>query len=197
MVPALFTLLFAATAAPAPPPPAPPPPPALAHLPGPNAPFRLGLSYMHVLTEDGDLTDNRLATNAVSLDLAFASYTYTRNHLRLGHQWEDRGAYSAKGFRIDLIAIGFPIPLLAGELRLDLEPVLTVLRGEIMFVSGGNALLRVESGFGIELSATFRRWFLGVEPLAVDFRYFAYAADRSYTGFGRIFPFRITIGREF
>ena len=81
--------------------------------------------------------------------------------------------------------------------RLDLEPVLTVLRSELLFVSGGGRILRVESGFGLELSATFRQWFLMVQAFGIDFRYWVYTSDASVTGFARIFPLRFALGHEF
>src|SRR6185369_7169145 len=118
--------------------------------------------------------------------LAFPSNTYVRNHLGLAHQWESAGAYSARGFRIDLISLGYPIPLVTSAVRLDLEPVLTIVRGEIMFVNdGGGRLLRMERGFSLELSATFRHWFLMLQPFGIDFRYWVYSSARSVTGFSR------------
>jgi hypothetical protein len=179
-------------ARPAPPPPPPPPPPPVV-----MSPFRLGLTYVRVLNEDGELADNSLTTNALGIDMAFPSSSYVRNHLGLANQWEKAGAYSARGFRIDLISLGYPIQLLNSQVRLDLEPILTVIRGEIMFVSGANNIFRMESGFGLELSATFRRWYLSVQPLAIDFRYLVYTNDQSHTGFARLFPLRIAIGHEF
>lgn len=158
--------------------------------------FRLSLNYTRVLSEDGDLTDSSLSTNAIGIDLDFPSSTYVRNHLGLANQWESSGAYSARGFRIDLISFGYPITLVDGAVRLDLEPILTLVRGEIMFINGGHDFLRMESGFGLDLSATYRHWFLSVEP-AVDFRYWVYASTGSQTGFGRIFPFRTALGHEF
>jgi len=180
-----------------------PPPPTVALAPaGParelprTTAFRLGLSYTRVFGEDGDLADGSLSTNAVGIDLAFPSSSYVRSHLGLGNQWESKGGYSARGFRIDLISFGYPISLVDSTVRLDLEPILTLVRGEIMFVQGGPNFLRMESGFGLDLSVTYRHWFLGVEP-AVDFRYWVYSKAASQTGFGRIFPFRTTLGHEF
>ena len=158
--------------------------------------FRLSLNYTRVLSEDGDLTDSSRSTNAIGIDLDFPSSSYVRNHLGLANQWESSGAYSARGFRIDLISFGYPITLLEGAVRLDLEPILTLVRGEIMFINGGHDFFRMESGFGLDLSVTYRHWFLSVEP-AVDFRYWVYAKADSTTGFGRIFPFRTALGHEF
>jgi hypothetical protein len=82
-----------------------------------------------------------------------------------------------------------------------LEPVLTLLRGELMFQDGdsSNKLLRLESGFGLELSATIRKWVFAIQPLAIDFRYWVYSnvAPKSRTGLGEIFPFKIAVGYEF
>jgi hypothetical protein len=176
--------------------PAPAPPPAQ-HLPATGNRFRLALTYVSVLREDGDLANGNLATQAVGLNWTFPSSTYARNHLGLAEQWESNGAYSARGFRIDLISFGYPIRLVDAQVRLELEPIVTPVRGEIMFVSGGSKLLRMEGGVGLELSATFRQWFLAVQPLAIDFRYWVYSSTQSRTGFARVFPLRIALGHEF
>lgn len=190
-------------APPAPPPPAAPPPrrPAPpAHAPLPPAmvtPFRLSLTYVHVLREDGELAFPNIATNAVGIDMAFPSNSYVRNHLGLAHQWESGPGYAARGFRIDLVSLGYPISLIESTVRLDLEPILTVVRGEIMFVDGGERQLRLASGFSLELSATVRHWFLTLQLFGIDFRYWIYASNGSFTGFSRVFPLRVAIGHEF
>jgi hypothetical protein len=181
----------------APPPPRPAPPPRAPLPPSVTTPFRLSLTFVHVLREDGELASPNIATNAVGIDMAFPSNSYVRNHLGLAHQWESAPGYSARGFRIDLISLGYPIPLVESTLRLDLEPILTVLRGEVMFVDGGQRLLRVESGFSLELSATVRHWFLTLQMFGIDFRYWIYTSARSLTGFSRVFPLRVAIGHEF
>jgi len=179
---------------PALPAPAPSPPPVR-----PLSPFRLGLTYTRIFRQDGDLTAGEPSTNAIGVDMVFPSTTYGRNRLGLAHQWESTARYSARGFRIDLISVGYPITLTGGRDHLTLEPILTVLRGELMFQNGGGKFLRVESGFGLELSATIRRWFFAIQPLAIDFRYWVYSSGqpRSQTGLGRIFPLKIAVGYEF
>jgi hypothetical protein len=187
------------------PPPAPAPAPAPAptpvtepqHLPAGVSPLRLGLTYVHILHEDGDLTNNTLSTGALGLDWGFPSSRYGRTHMGLGYQSESQGPYSARGFRIDLISFGYPIRLVDAEVRLELEPIVTLVRGEIMFIKGGSTFLRMEGGVGLELSATFRQWFLGIQPLAIDFRYWVYSSARSQSGLGRVFPLRVAIGHEF
>jgi hypothetical protein len=203
----------AATAAPPPPatPPGPPPapapvratapspaPPPAQHLPTTGNRFRLALTYVRVLREDGALANGNLETQAVGLNWTFPSSTYARTHLGLAEQWESSGPYSARGFRIDLISFGYPIRVVDAEVRLDIEPIVTPVRGEIMFVngSGGGKFLRMEGGVGLELSATFRQWFLALQPLAIDFRYWVYSSARSQTGFSRVFPLRVAIGHE-
>jgi len=189
----------AAAATPAAPPPRTAPPPRPVLVPVNETPFRLSLNYVRVVHEDGQLANPGYATNAVGIDLAFPSNTYVRNHLGLGHQWESAGTYTARGFRIDLISLGYPIPLASSaksSFRLDLEPILTIVRGELMFVDGGGRIFRMESGFSLELSAAVRRWFLAVSG-GVDFRYWIYATSGSTTGFTRLVPLRVAIGREF
>jgi len=187
-------------AAPAPPPPPrPAPPPRVASpLPPSVSPFRLSLTYVHVLREDGELVDPNTSTNAVGIDLAFPSNTYVRNHLGLAHEWQSLNGVTARGFRIDLVSLGYPIPLVTtSSFRLDLEPILTIVRGEVMFVTNGPRIFRMESGFSLELSATVRHWFAMVQLFGIDFRYWVYTSDGSFTGFSRIFPLKFAIGHEF
>jgi hypothetical protein len=194
----------AAAAQPAPAPPPPPPPtaqPRVVMVPSNQTPFRLSLNYMRVLHEDGEarIANPPMQTNAIGIDLAFPSNTYVRNHLGLGHQWESAGSYSARGFRIDLVSLGYPIPLVharQSSFRLDLEPILAVVRGELMFVNGGGRVFRMESGFSLELSAAVRRWFLAVSA-GLDFRYAVYTDGAWLTGFARLVPLRVALGHEF
>jgi hypothetical protein len=161
------------------------------------SPFRLSLTYVHVLRADGDLAPPNTSTNAVGLDLAFPSNTYVRNHLGLAHQWESLNGVTARGFRIDLVSLGYPIPLVTSTVRLDLEPILTVVRGELMFVTNGPRVFRMESGFSLDLSMTVRHWFVTVQAFGIDFRYWVYTSDGSFTGFSRIFPLKFALGHEF
>lgn len=174
---------------------APPPPPA--PLPGPSNRFRLGLAYTRVLGETGDLAHDDYKTQALALRWTFASSTYVRNHLELGEQWESAGPYSARGFRIDLISFGYPIRVVDREVRFEIEPIITPVRGEIMFVNGGGKILRMEGGVGLDFIVTARSWFVGVQPFAIDFRYWERTSTQSRTGFTQLFPLRITVGHEF
>ena len=187
-----------AATAPAYAPPTPPPPPP---RPPTLSPFRLSLTYTRVLHEDGELGNNAINTNAIGIDMGMPSASYMRNHLAIANQWESLGSYSARGFRIDLIAVGYPILLAAYPVKIELEPILTFLRGEIMFINNSSEkIYRIESGIGLELSAAWKQWFLAVQPLAVDFRYYAYytgVEPPSHTGFSRVIPFRVGIGHEF
>jgi hypothetical protein len=206
---ALLAMLPGITLAAEAPPPAPPPvaqaaPPGVPPPPRAGTAFRLALTYTRVLTEDGDLTSNALSTNALGLQFVSPSSTYVRNHFAIGHQWESVGTYRARGFRIDLVSFGYPIRLVDGpDVRLEIEPIVTPLRGEIMFVNsdGGGRFLRLESGIGVELAITYRRWFFAAQPLAIDFRYWFYGSQQfqpqSQTGLGRIFPLRLAVGHEF
>jgi len=163
----------------------------------PSNRFRFALAYTNVLGESGDLANGGMSTQALGLHWTFPSSTYVRNHLEIGEQWESKGAYSARGFRIDLISFGYPIHLVEGEIQLELEPIITPVRGEIMFVDGGDKLLRMEGGVGLELSAASRGWFVAVQPLAIDLRYWVYSSAASRTGFSQLFPIRVAVGHEF
>jgi hypothetical protein len=190
----------AATPGPAQRPP-PPPPPLLIRT---GTPFRLALTYTHVLGESGDLANNGRSTDAVGLLFVSPSTTYVRDHFAIAHQWESAGTASARGFRIDLVSFGYPIRAVdTPDVSFVIEPVLTAVRGEIMFVSGGGGgrFLRLESGVGLDLSVAYRHWFFSAQPLAIDFRYWFYGSSvfrpQSQTGLGRIFPLRLAIGHEF
>ncbi len=171
--------------------------PAPAPLAVPSNRFRLALTYTHVLYEDGALGNDSLATQALGLHWTFASSTYVRNHFEIGEQWEKAGAYSARGLRIDLISFGYPIHLVEGEVQFSLEPIITPVRGEIMFPSGAGTFLRMEGGVGLELLVASRGWYVGIEPLHIDFRYWVYSSAQSRTGFTQVFPLRVSVGREF
>jgi hypothetical protein len=185
----LVAVVGTQTVAPAPPE---PPPPAF-----PSHRFRLALAYTNVLGENGALANSGMSTQALGLHWTFPSSTYVRNHLEIGEQWESKGAYSARGFRIDLISFGYPIHLVEGDIQLELEPIITPVRGEIMFVDGGDKLLRMEGGVGLDFSVASRGWFVAVQPLAIDFRYWVYSSAASRTGFSQIFPLRVAVGHEF
>jgi hypothetical protein len=192
---AILSVLAAVAGSPPPPPPAPAPPPQTA--PGAANPFRLALSYTYVLTQDGDLADDALTTQAIGLHWTFPSSTYVRNHFEIGEQLESAGPYSARGLRVDLISFGYPIRLVTGELSFAIEPIVTPVRGELMFVKGDGRVLRLEAGVGLEFLLSSRGWYASVEPLHVDFRYWVYTSTQSRTGFSQIVPIRFSIGHEF
>jgi hypothetical protein len=191
----------AAAPGPAQPPAPPPPPPPLIRA---GTPFRLALTYTHVLGESGDLANNGRSTDAVGLLFVSPSTTYVRDHFAIAHQWESAGAASARGFRIDLVSFGYPIRAVdTTDVSFVIEPVVTAVRGEVMFVSGGGSgrFLRLEGGIGLDLSVAYRHWFVSAQPLAIDFRYWFYGSSefrpQSQAGLGRIFPLRLAIGHEF
>src|SRR5436190_7760313 len=112
-----------------------------APLPGPSNPFRLSLAYTYVLTEYGDLAHDTfpvnffpLKTQAIGLHWTFPSSTYVRTHFEIGEQFESAGPYEARGLRVDLISFGYPIRLVQGELNFAIEPIVTPVRGALMFI---------------------------------------------------------------
>jgi len=126
-----------------------------------------------------------------------------RYHLGIANEWESRGGYSAKGFRLDLVSLGFPIPVVNSEgLVVHIEPIARIIRGEILFPSGQGqgALFRIESGFAVAVTAAVAHWFVAVEPLSLDFRSFsAFTAfgGGTTTGSSHLWWYQITAGREF
>ena len=61
---------------------------------------------------------------------------------------------------------------------------------------GSAARELVDSGFALDLSVAFRRWFLSVAP-EIDFRTLIYDSNGHRTGFSRIIPIRVAVGHEF
>jgi hypothetical protein len=73
-----------------------------------------------------------------------------------------------------------------GEIRVAVEPVLRVFRGEVLFVSENagpsHALFRLQSGFALGLNAEYRSWFASLEPLSIDLRYLAISQSEAKAG---------------
>src|SRR5687768_3506297 len=165
-------LLFARTGRPAEPEPAVtpsgkqvpgPPPDELVVIPIPPPqpkPFLMGFEFTRVLDEDGDLAHPSQTANAVGLRFVFSEGRAIRQHLAVVHHWEQQGSTSRRGFRLDLLALGFPIPLASGPVRVAVEPVIRALRGQVLFVSENDgpsrSNLRVESGFALGLTTAYR-----------------------------------------
>jgi hypothetical protein len=164
-------------------------------------PFQMGFEFLRVVDEDGDLAHPGQSASSVGLRFIFSEGRALRQHLAFAHHWEDQGNISRRGFRLDLVAIGFPIPVVTEPVRFAVEPILRVIRAEVLFVSedGGpsRSLFRIESGFALGLSAAYRTWFVLLEPLSVDFRYLRMTRDDSTSGFSRVWSLAATIGREF
>jgi hypothetical protein len=164
-------------------------------------PFRLGLGYSHGLGESGELAYSGDAANALGLEFSFRGGRVVREHVGIAHRWERSGASTRKGFRADLIALGFPIPAVTREWTLHVEPILRLVRGDLLFASDhgepSHVLFRLESGAALQVVATVERWFFTLEPAAVDFRYFVATSDSSRGGFATLFSFALLIGREF
>jgi hypothetical protein len=170
-----------------------------------SLPFRLGIAYAHAFSGSGTLA-NGPSPAAIGVDLGFGIGQIARYHLGIFHEWESERGGSAKGFRIDLGTLGFPIPVLRAPVVIHVEPQVRIVRGEILFPSfanngGGNgAWFRIESGVAVAITASYQRWFLAVEPVSVDFRYFFGFTEPNgdtRTGFSRIWWFQVTAGREF
>ena len=164
-----------------------------------SLPFRLGLFYAKAFGQSGALAPEP-SPAAAGIDLGFGAGSYVRYHLGVGVEWESRGPYAAKGFRFDLVTLGFPIELFADErVHVHVEPLAHIVRGEILFPSGqdNGAIFRVESGFAVAVSAAMAHWFVSLEPLSLDFRSFGATTHVAKTGFSHLWWFQLTAGREF
>jgi hypothetical protein len=120
----------------------------------------------------------------------------------VGLEWESQNGYAAKGFRFDPVTLGFPILVWRNEdVAIHVEPLVHLIRGEILFQSQPmttrSSLFRIESGIAAAVTAVWRHWFVGVEPLAVDFRVFEANSEWVHTGFSHLWWFQLTAGHEF
>jgi hypothetical protein len=170
-------------------------------VPPPVPSFQMGFEAMRVLNEDGDLAHPGESASAAGLRFIFQEGATIRQHLTFAHHWEQQGALSRRGFRLDLLSLGFPIAMSSGGLRLAIEPILRVFRGEVLFVSENagpsHALFRVQSGFALGLNGEYRQWFATLEPLSIDLRYLSITQEETRAGLSRIWSLAFVLGREF
>jgi hypothetical protein len=166
-----------------------------------QSPFRLGLLLGFAHSADGKLTSGGAKPAAAALDFSWVGGEIVRLHLGLGHEWESKGSYGAKGFRIDLISLGFPMAVVREPVALHIEPILRIVRADILFPKGSEdrAIFRLQSGFSLMATVSYQRWFFGFEPLGLDFRFFRAdtAAEDPETGFSSIWWIQFMLGREF
>ena len=185
------------------------PPAAVAGAP---LPFRLGIFYAHAFGQSGDLTRFILpgggngpalpSPAAMGIDLGIGLGSYVRYHFGVGAEWESQGNYAAKGFRFDLITLGFPILVWANsDVAIHVEPLVHLVRGEILFQSRPNtddsSLFRIESGIAGAVSLVPHHWFVSLEPLSADFRVFEANSQWVHTGFSHLWWAQLTAGHEF
>ena len=183
-----------------------------AAVPGAPLPFRLGIFYAHAFGQSGDLTRFILPNGgngaalpspaALGIDLGIGLGSYVRYHFGVGTEWESQNGYAAKGFRFDLITLGFPILVWANsDVAIHVEPLVHVARGEILFQSSpktdNSSLFRIESGIAGAVSLVAHHWFVSLEPLSADFRVFEANNQWVHTGFSHLWWAQLTAGREF
>jgi hypothetical protein len=179
---------------------------------GASLPFRLGVFYGHAFGQSGDLTKTILPNGAngpglpspavAGIDLGIGLGAHVRYHFGVGTEWESKGNYAAKGFRFDLITLGFPILVWANsDVAVHVEPLVHVARGEILFQSkpmvDDSSLFRIESGIAGAVSVVAHHWFVSVEPLSADFRVFEANTEWVHTGFSHLWWVQVTAGHEF
>jgi hypothetical protein len=170
-------------------------------VPPPVPSFQMGFEATHVLDEDGELAHGGQSASSAGLRFVFREARAIRQHITFAHHWEQDDTISRRGFRMDLLALGFPIPVLGEEVRLAVEPILRVLRGEVLFVSENSGpshgLFRLQSGFALAINGEWRSWFASFEPLSIDLRYLTVTKAETRTGLSRIWSFAAVLGREF
>jgi hypothetical protein len=170
-------------------------------VPPPVPSFQMGFEGMHVIDQDGDLAHPGESASSAGLRFVFREGRAIRQHLTFAHHWEQQGAVSRRGFRLDLLSLGFPIQMTSGHIRLAVEPILRVFRGEVLFVSENagpsRALFRLQSGFALGINGEYRSWFASLEPLSIDLRYLAVTEAETRAGLSRIWSLAFVLGREF
>src|SRR5262245_59629056 len=72
-------------------------------------PFLMGLEFLTVLEEDGDLAHPGQNAQSIGLRFIFREGRALRQHLAFAHHWEEQSNVTRRGFRLDLLSIGFPI----------------------------------------------------------------------------------------
>jgi len=179
---------------------------------GASLPFRLGIFYTHAFGQSGNLTKFILPNGgngaglpspaAAGIDLGIGLGSYVRYHFGVGTEWESEGNYAAKGFRFDLITLGFPILVWANsDVAIHVEPLVHLARGEILFQSkpmaSNTSLFRIESGIAGAVSLVAHHWFVSLEPLSLDFRVFEANSQWVHTGFSQLWWAQLTAGHEF
>jgi hypothetical protein len=167
-------------------------------------PFQMGFEFTQFLAEDGSLANRGNSARSIGLRFVFREGRAIRQHFAFAHHWEKSGDVTRQGFRLDLLALGFPIPVWQGDVRLEIEPVLRPIRGQILFedtpsdgASSSQSMLRLESGFALGVRATKGLWFMMFEPLSIDFRTIVATSSETQTGFSRIWSMAFTLGRDF
>ena len=177
-------------------------------------PLRLGVFYGHAFGQSGDLTRNITfnggtsfqlpSPSVVGVDVGTGLGSHVRYHFGVGLEWEGQSQpnYAAKGFRIDLAGIGFPILVWSNEqVAIHVEPLLHLIRGEILFQSAPSgadtSLFRIESGLAAAVTVVTHDWYFGIEPFALDFRVFEANNKWVHTGFSHLFWFQLAAGYEF
>jgi hypothetical protein len=164
--------------------------------------FQMGLGYTQILSEDGPLSYPGQSARSIGLHFVFPEGRAVRPHFTIAHQWERSGHTLRQGFRFDLFALGFPIPVFDGAIRIEIEPILRPLRGLILFEDDGvatdsHSLLRLESGFALGLRVGRGAWFVAFEPLSIDFRTVVATQEDTRTGFARVWSLAAVVGRDF
>jgi len=182
--------------------------------PDATLPLRLGVFFGHAFGQSGDLTRNitfnggtsfQLPSPAVvGVDVGTGLGSHVRYHFGVGLEWEGQSQpnYAAKGFRIDLAGLGFPILVWSNEqVAIHVEPLLHLIRGEILFQSAPSgadtSLFRIESGLAAAVTVVTHDWYFGLEPFALDFRVFEANNKWVHTGFSHLFWFQVAAGYEF
>lgn len=170
-------------------------------------PFQMGFEFTHFVSEEGALAFPGNSARSMGLHFVFREGRAIRQHFAFAHHWEKSGDVTRQGFRLDLLSLGFPIPVWERGVRLEIEPVLRPVRGQILFeevpkdgLEGqrtSRSLLRFESGFSLGLRATKGLWFMTFEPLSIDFRTIVATRSETRTGFSRIWSMAYTLGRDF
>jgi hypothetical protein len=163
-------------------------------------PLRLGLDFGLVHSRGGALPygDAGAKPRALGLRLAIGAGDVARIHFGIAHEWESEARYAAKGLRLDLVSVGFPIRLLAEPVEIHVEPLMRMARGEILAPQGSDTtFFRIDTGLALLATVAYEKFFFGFEPVVVDFRFFGADTQEARTGFSTLWWLAFVLGREF
>ncbi len=199
--------------APAPAPYAPAPPP-YAPAPVPTPPYRapdaerFSLIYSPEVplsgTSFGQAIGNAAHGNAIQnigLEVSTKTGYLSRYHLQLDYI----SAYGESGVRIEPLAFGWALPMVATEsVRFELEPLISLADGVLLFTrdlaGNPNVTFLLSSGAEVQLNLALGSFYLFASPVGIELRYLQIASGIGHQdswGTDWFYRFRAGLGVQY